>query len=230
LSSGHLFVQGVVLFLVSWLGKWLMGLYYTTIRIVTEPATLSKLNCHPQPRGIYAFWHAHQLSIAWHCRRIRALILISPSIDGEYIARLAASIGYQPVRGSSHRRGASSLKKMINLCAAGRAVAITPDGSRGPRQFVKPGVLLTAQKTGYPIIPVALGLSQFWEVPSWDLFRIPKPFSRGYYCHGEPFHVPRDADQAMLERLSEEFRQRLLALEAYADNMARTFHAGHAVG
>ena len=212
--------QRLLFALVKWLGKWLLGLTYFTVRITNDSATLSRLNRHPQPSGVYAFWHSHQLSIAWHCRRTRALILISPSRDGEYIARVAASLGYEPVRGSSSRRGAAGMKQLIRRGAEGRTVAITPDGPRGPRHSVGPGGLVIAQKTGYPIVPVAMGLSCFWELPSWDGFRIPKPFSKGYYCWGEPLNVPADADEVLLERLSNEFQRRMIALERYADKMA----------
>ena len=212
--------QRLVFALAGRLGKWLLGLYYFIVRITNDSATLSRLNRHPQPSGIYAFWHSHQLSIAWHCRRTGALILISPSRDGEYIARVAASLGYEPVRGSSSRRGAAGMKELIRLGAEGRTVAITPDGPRGPRHCVELGGLVIAQKTGYPIIPVAMGLSSFWELPSWDRFRVPKPFSKGYYCWGKALTVPADADEALLDQLSNEFRRRMIALERYADKMA----------
>ena len=59
-------------------------------------------------------------------------------------------------------------------------------------------------------------------MPSWDRFRIPKPFSRGYACWGEPLTVPPDADEAALKRLAAELRARMIALEEFADRMART--------
>ncbi len=149
-------------------------------------------------------------------------ILISASKDGEYIARIARSVGFVPLRGSSSRLGAPGLKALIELARSGRTVAITPDGPRGPRYSIGPGVLAVAQKSGYPIIPFAIGLSSFWELPSWDRFRIPKPFSRGYACWGEPLSVPPDADDATLDQLAAELRRRMIALEEFADRMART--------
>ena len=171
---------------------------------------------------IYAFWHSHQLSALWHFRRVGAGILISMSKDGEYIARVARSVGFTPLRGSSSRLGAAGLKALIEFARSGRPVAITPDGPRGPRHSIGAGVLALAQKSGYPIVPFAIGLSSFWELPSWDRFRIPKPFSRGYACWGEPLSVPPDADDATIERLAAELRARMIALEEFADRMART--------
>ena len=202
--------------------KWVLAPYYTTVRIVEGPELRARMLRQPRPAGIYAFWHSHQLSALWHFRRVGAGILISASKDGEYIARVARSVGFTPLRGSSSRLGAVGLKALIEFARSGRPVAITPDGPRGPRHSIGPGVLVMAQKSGYPIVPFAVGLSSFWELPSWDRFRIPKPFSRGYACWGEPLPVPADADDATLERLAVELRERLISLEEFADRMART--------
>jgi hypothetical protein len=215
------FGQRALFALAGLLGRPLIALYFLTVRIVDEPATLSKFNKDPGPPGVYAFWHAHQLAAVWHFRRSRAGILISVSKDGEYIARIARSLNFQPVRGSSSRRGAPGLKRLIELAQRGVPVAITPDGPRGPRYAINPGVLALAQKSGRPIIPFGIGLSDFWELPSWDRFRIPRPFSRGVSAFGRPIHVPPDADEDTLTAVTEELRRELLALEARLDRLAK---------
>lgn len=220
MSSQHGPAQRIIYFLVGLVAKWLIGLYYMTVRIVESPASLAALNRDPRPPGIRPFWHSHQLSALWHYRRTRTAILISRSRDGEYIARVAQSVGFIPVRGSSSRSGAAGLKAMIRRARAGHAVAFTPDGPLGPRHTIHGGTLRCAQKAGLPIVPFALGLSSFWELRSWDRFRIPKPFSRGYACWGEPLHVPADADDAELEELAGELQRRMIALERHADQCA----------
>ena len=212
--------QRILFFLTGFLGRWVIALYYTTVRIVSDTRSLARLNRNPSPTGIYAFWHSHQLSTLWRNRGSGAAILISQSRDGEYVARLAAAFGYEPVRGSSSRRGAVGLMEMIRVAGTGRPVAITPDGPRGPRHTVHAGVLALAQKTGLPIVPMAVGHSRFWQLRSWDRFRIPKPFSKGYSCTGAALHVPPDADEAALERLAAELRARMIALEELADRKA----------
>ena len=204
------------------LAKWVLAPYYTTIRIVEGGELRARMLRDPRPAGIYAFWHSHQLTAVWHFRRVGAGILVSASRDGEYIARVARSVGFTPLRGSSSQLGAAGLKALIEFARSGRTVAITPDGPRGPRHSIGPGVLAVAQKSGYPIVPFAIGLSSFWELPSWDRFRIPKPFSRGYACWGEPLSVPPEADEATLGRLAAELRARMIRLEEFADRMART--------
>jgi len=212
--------QRLLLRLAGLLARPLVALLYSTVRIVDDGLTRKLLNRRPQPPGVHAFWHSHQLSALWHYRRTRAGVLVSLSRDGEYIARIAAAVGFRPVRGSSSRAGHAGLKELVRLARSGVPVAVTPDGPRGPRHTVGPGLLLLAQKTGYPIVPVAIGLSRFWELPSWDRFRIPKPFAKGYGCWGEPFHVPADADPQTLAALADEFRARMIALEQHADRCA----------
>ena len=219
-------LQWLLFMLAGSLGRWLLGVYYCTIHITNDGETLNSLNRDPRPPGIYAFWHSHQLSMSWHCRVRRSAILISASRDGEYIARIAVSLGYHTVRGSSSRGGGPGLKKLIALGLSGQSVAVTPDGPRGPRHSVKPGVLALAQKTGLAITPMAIGLSSFWELPSWDRFRIPRPFSRGYFCWGKPLHVPAGADESALSTLSDELRTRMIRLEEYADRMAVEIASG----
>ena len=213
--------ERILFFLTGFLAKWVIAAYFTTVRIVNDAPSLSKFNRDPAPPGVYAFWHSHQLAAVWHFRRTRAGILISMSKDGEYIARVAQSVGFLPLRGSSSRRGAAGLKALIELAKSGRTVAITPDGPRGPRYAIGPGVLALAQKSGYPIVPFAVGLSDYWELPSWDRFRIPKPFSKGVGAWGRPIHVPPDVDEETLKSISAALRSEMLALERRADGMAR---------
>lgn len=217
----HSLPQRFLFLLAGVLGRWVIGLYYRTIRIRNSPEVEARLKGGGCPPGVYAFWHAHQLSAVWHLRGLGAGVMISASRDGEYIARIARSLGFQPVRGSSSRRGAAGLKGMIELARRGNAVAITPDGPRGPRYTVHPGALAIAQKSGQPVTPFAIGLSRYWELPSWDRFRIPKPFARGYLISGAPLHVPDAADADTLLRLADELRDRMLALEQEADRRAR---------
>ncbi len=220
MSSSYGPAQRLLFFLVGLLAKCLLPLYCSTLRIANDAESLSRLSREPSPNGIYAFWHSHQLAILWHYRRTKAAILVSASRDGEYVARVAASLGYLPVRGSSSRAGAVGLRQMIRFARGGRTVGIAPDGPRGPRYALGTGVLVLAQKSGQPIIPVAVGLERFWELPSWDRFRIPKPFSRGYNCWGEPLHVPAQADEATLQQFAHELRSRMIALAEYADKAA----------
>ncbi|HSH46577.1 MAG TPA: lysophospholipid acyltransferase family protein [Longimicrobiales bacterium] len=145
---------------------------------------------------IFCLWHGRLLPLTYYHRGGRIATLISQSGDGEYIARVVAGWGYLPVRGSTSRGGGAALKELVRRARQGWSLAMTPDGPRGPRQELQPGVITAAQLTGLPIIPLAAGTSRAWWPGSWDRFCVPKPFARVRVLYGTPRKVARDADDS----------------------------------
>jgi lysophospholipid acyltransferase (LPLAT)-like uncharacterized protein len=66
----------------------------------------------------------------------------------------------------------------VDWLGSGADLAVTPDGPKGPRYSLGPGLILLAQKTGARILPVHVKFSRAIALKSWDGFRIPLPFSR----------------------------------------------------
>ena len=91
---------------------------------------------------VYAFWHRSLLACAYRFRNLNIAILISPSFDGELIARTVEWLGFRAVRGSSSRGGAAGLRAMQAAYAGGHRCAFTADGPRGPMLVAKPGAAL----------------------------------------------------------------------------------------
>jgi lysophospholipid acyltransferase (LPLAT)-like uncharacterized protein len=148
---------------------------------------------------VFAFWHRSLLACAHRFRNLDIAILISPSFDGELIARTVELLGFKAIRGSSSRGGAAGLRGMAEAYADGHICAITADGPRGPVFVAKPGTAQLAQLTGAPWVGVfyALPLSA-WQLRSWDSFLIPKPFSRVLLTW--PAHIPAaDATPAAIQ-------------------------------
>src|SRR5665213_4078327 len=94
---------------------------------------------------VFAFWHRSLLACAHRFRGLDIAILISPSFDGELIARTVELLGFKAVRGSSSRGGAAGLRNMQAAYEAGHRCAFTADGPRGPKFVAKPGAPLLAQ-------------------------------------------------------------------------------------
>jgi lysophospholipid acyltransferase (LPLAT)-like uncharacterized protein len=138
---------------------------------------------------IFSLWHGQLLPLIWHHRDERVAILVSEHRDGELIARLAKSIGYRLIRGSTSRGGERALLALVKDLRAGREVAVTPDGPRGPARSYAPGALIAAQRAGAPILPVAAYADSAWRLSSWDDFLIPKPFARVTVAYGNPTRV-----------------------------------------
>jgi lysophospholipid acyltransferase (LPLAT)-like uncharacterized protein len=128
-------------------------------------------------RVIFTLWHGELLPLLWQHRGENVAIVISEHRDGEIIARIAESLGYATVRGSSSRGGSRALIGLMREIEAGRDGAITPDGPRGPARVFAPGVAVAAQRTGALIQPIRAASSSAWRLRSWDRFLIPKPFA-----------------------------------------------------
>jgi hypothetical protein len=131
---------------------------------------------------IWLFWH-NRLAIIPHLytltsRKRAGKALTSASKDGEILAAFLECYGIGAIRGSSSRRGATALREMIRAIRTGCEIAITPDGPRGPCYHVNPGVLALAQNAGAEVMPIRVEYSRYWQLKSWDRFRIPKPFSK----------------------------------------------------
>ena len=145
---------------------------------------------------VYAFWHQRQVFFTWTHRRANASVLVSRSADGGLIAETMRLSHMDACRGSSSRGGAAATRDLLRCLAAGRDVAITVDGPKGPARKVKPGILFLAQETGLPIVPITNAVSHKLECSSWDRFQIPLPFSRAMVIHGTPVFVNPGDDLA----------------------------------
>jgi lysophospholipid acyltransferase (LPLAT)-like uncharacterized protein len=167
---------------------------------------------------IYVFWHDRIFLTTYWWRKRRIVVMTSQSFDGEYIARFIQRFGYGAVRGSSTRGGVGAIIEMARLMREGCTTAFTIDGPKGPRYVAKMGAVILAKKSGHPILPVTMALDRYWTAPSWDLFQIPKPFTRARIYVAPPIHVPSDADDALLEAKRDELQQTLDDLNHQSDS------------
>ena len=138
---------------------------------------------------IFLLWHEALLPLLWRHRRQQIAIVVSEAREGQYLADYAQRIGYHLVSGSSTRGGARALLGAIRALDDGCTVAITPDGPRGPRRSVKPGVVRAAQRAGAMILPLHVAAPSAWCLGSWDRMVVPKPFAQVDVGYGEPFSV-----------------------------------------
>jgi hypothetical protein len=151
---------------------------------------------------VFLLWHEVLLPLLWHHRRQDIAIVVSENRDGQYLADFAMALGYGAVRGSSSRGAARALLGAVRELQAGRAVAFTPDGPRGPRRQLKPGVVAAAQRGGGVIVPIHARADRAWRLDSWDRFLIPKPAARITVTYGRPFEV-EPGDGALAKGLTE---------------------------
>lgn len=152
---------------------------------------LNNLNDNNKDKAyILAIWHQNILaSILAHLDRKYSMI-ISPSKDGEYVAKVCQFFGHQPIRGSSSKGGVKALINSIKSLKSGVPSAVAIDGPRGPRFQIKPGVFEMAKKSGVPIIPMTVSPKSYWTFEkAWDKFRFPRPFTTIVINYGKPIYI-----------------------------------------
>jgi lysophospholipid acyltransferase (LPLAT)-like uncharacterized protein len=157
------------------------------IRVVNRAAS-DRLRCAKDP-VIFTLWHGEMLPLLWQHRHEGIAVLISEHGDGEIIARVAESLGFRTVRGSTSRGADRALLGMSRAVESGSDLAFTPDGPRGPAESFAPGALVVAQRSGAPIVTVRVSAPRSWRLRSWDRFMIPKPFARVMIAYGDPVYV-----------------------------------------
>ncbi|MFN2565931.1 MAG: lysophospholipid acyltransferase family protein [Gemmatimonadaceae bacterium] len=134
---------------------------------------------------VFTLWHGQMLPLLWHHRGQGIAVLISEHRDGEIIARVASTLGFRTIRGSTYRGANRALVGLMRELRAGHDVAVTPDGPRGPAGHFAPGALVAAQRAGAPIVAVGVAATRAWRLRSWDGFMIPKPFARVTVAYGQ---------------------------------------------
>ena len=158
----------------------------------------------PQKPLLWAFWHNRLFVMPYLFERYFPIrlgaALTSASKDGEILAAFVKCFGIRPIRGSSSRGGAKALVEMKRAMADGYVVAITPDGPRGPRYHLNPGIVKLAQISGGFILPIHVVYSSCWRLKSWDGFMIPKPFATVNILFDNLYDISPTADDEAFEK------------------------------
>jgi len=192
--------------LLALVGSIILKALFLTIRLRLDDRCGISRNAFPEP-ALLCFWHNRILGITcafhrFYPKKLRrgVTVLTSPSRDGEILSQLVAAFGMGSVRGSSSRRGSRALLELVRLIREGGDIAITPDGPRGPRYSLGPGVILLAQSTGAAIVPIHASCSRSFRMKTWDGFIIPLPFSTISVTVGERIKIPNNLDEAGFEQ------------------------------
>ncbi|HJQ10685.1 MAG TPA: lysophospholipid acyltransferase family protein [Gemmatimonadaceae bacterium] len=167
------------------------------IRVVNAEPMIAL--CAAKQGFIFSLWHGQLLPLLWHHRGQGIVVLISEHRDGEIVARAASSLGFGLIRGSSTRGADRALISISRELKTGKAVAITPDGPKGPSQKFAPGALVAAQRSGSFIVTVGVSTDRAWRLHSWDQFMIPKPFARVTIAYGAPTKVSASSPRMAAE-------------------------------
>lgn len=176
---------------------------------------------------VFASWHEQMFScmhfMSCEVRRgRRSVTLISPSVDGDLIAKVAMLRGSDVVRGSSTRSGFAAMRALITaMRKLDSTTHVITDGPKGPARESKSGVIMLARMSRAPLVPVVCVSSSEKRLGTWDRLRLPFPFSKKLVLVGTPHSVPRDLDENGLEMAARDLDMELARLTTKAEALAR---------
>lgn len=181
--------QGVLRFLGYYFLYYILSILCKSLKIVRQNFEVIETLNKSKQNYVLAFWHGTML-LPWYLHGSQNFAaLTSKSKDGDLLAKILKKWKYKVIRGSSSTGGDVALGIMVDYAKNKYSIAITPDGPRGPRQNFKAGAVITAKKTGIPIILAGVGFKRKKFLSNWDKFEIPYFFTTAKIIYSNPVYV-----------------------------------------
>jgi lysophospholipid acyltransferase (LPLAT)-like uncharacterized protein len=203
--------------IVPRVGYAYVRLVHATMRIEWRDRDALERARRTAGRYILAFWHSRFVMMPYAYPGSRMVVMSSRHPDSLLLARVLERFGIEHAWGSSTAGGSQGMRQLLRHVRDGCDAGFTPDGPRGPRRRVKPGVVAAAKLSGLPIVPVTFAARPAKRLGSWDRTLLPLPFARGLFAYGEPIAVDRRADDAALDRAARRLEAELDRLTDDAD-------------
>ncbi len=180
--------------LIAYTSKYVVRSILWTCRIEIEGLDMF-LEAAARQRCLLMLWHNRLAIVAEvlhkHAPQFNYAAFISKSRDGEPLALVAQSYKQGRAIRVPHSAKHQALKSVIdNLKSRREVILMTPDGPRGPRYKIKPGIVMAAQEADAVIIPFTWTANRFWSFRTWDQLMLPKPFSTIRVKMGAPVKLP----------------------------------------
>lgn len=170
-------------------------------------------------RCVYSFWHQTIFLAMWWWRHRGVTAMSSANFDGQILGSALQRLGFGTTYGSSSRGGLRGLSVLAKQLGQGHDVAFAADGPRGPRYIAKPGPIILARRSRSPIVGFHLFAERAHTFESaWDLFQLPRPFSRVVLVIGAPIEVPDQLGREPIERKQADLQGLLERARALAES------------
>lgn len=167
---------------------------------------------------VLAFWHGTMI-LPWYLHGAPDFAaLTSKSKDGDLLAKILKKWKYKVVRGSSSTGGDVALGIMVDYAQNKYSIAITPDGPRGPKYKFKAGAVITAKKSGIPIVLAGVGFKKKKMLSNWDKFEIPYFFTTAKIIYSEPIYVESNLSYEETSEVISRCDENLNKLQQLAQN------------
>ena len=187
------------------LAKFLINILAFTWRIEYKNANFSR-------KSIVVFWHGLMLPGWYAFKNNNAIAVISLSKDGELLANLLSDWGFDFIRGSSSHGGKDVLNEIVEYSGK-KWILMTPDGPRGPRNKMKAGAFIAAQRSGVPVYLCGINVyCKYTFKKSWDKFILPMPFSKIEINYTGPFFIDKNLSRDETDRKIKELENKLKSM------------------
>lgn len=135
-----------------------------------------------QEKCMLALWHNRLALVPFILDRYTPKFiyaaLVSASRDGEILSAIVHSYKNGRTIRVSHQARYQALRTLIRHVEERKEIVIiTPDGPRGPRYEVKPGIALAALEAQAHVVAFNWQAKDYWQLKTWDGLRLPKPFT-----------------------------------------------------
>jgi lysophospholipid acyltransferase (LPLAT)-like uncharacterized protein len=209
---------------VGFVGTTVARLWMGTLRFRIRhlgPDTVNPHHIGQGERFIYALWHENMLLPAFQFARGDIHVLISQHADAQLFAELLQLLRVPLIRGSTNRGGMEAVRRVLRD-GGRRHLTITPDGPRGPRRQIQPGLTYLAARTGMPIVPIGFAYDRPWRMRTWDRFAVPRPWTLSTCVTAPPVTVPPTAGREQLEHYRRLVEDQMTWVSAIAERWAET--------
>ena len=167
---------------------------------------------------ILTLWHGRIFYLFYFLRnRPDYFLLISPSADGDLLAKLARLMGYSVIRGSTFKKAVPAARSLIRVLRDGQRIIIIADGSRGPRCVAQSGSVQLAGITRLPLFPMTFSAKKKVALNTWDKFILPLPFTRCSINFGSPIYLTSRTSEELVEEKRLELEKQLNQLSSECD-------------
>jgi lysophospholipid acyltransferase (LPLAT)-like uncharacterized protein len=175
---------------VARLGKLAIHILYSTCQVKVQGLD-QLVKAGYKQKCIIMSWHNRLILLpeilTQYAPQFIYAALVSNSRDGELIAVITQSYKNGKAIRVAHNAKYQALQDLVkHIKNHDDVVIITPDGPRGPRYQVKPGVTVAARAADASVVPMSWSASRSWQLRTWDQMIIPKPFSTISVVFGEP--------------------------------------------
>lgn len=194
------------------------ALQTTRWKFKINPESAKLLTCREGQPALVVFWHETLILLPrlwWWAypqnTSLQLYTLISRNQDGRLISKIVNPWNIQTIYGSSNKKGqdkggAIALRQLLDLTKAGHLVAITPDGPRGPRHHLHPGLIHLGLLSRTAIVSVGAHCTSI-RLNSWDRLIIPLPFGKGTMVCGKPVRVTKENQDLIHDILIQNLHQ-----------------------